>query len=155
MAFYTPKVIFWFFFVWFFLISSYQGPLNTENITWVQNGLIWFCPLSCTHDVTPWHIHTDTNTNTQANILTNSMNKNNVKTKEPSGCMLYSTIILWGLNTVQSSTVHICFSNKKVGSTNLGKQFRTMDQSTCVYLQIHAKTAFGCSRLRSTSPRPC
>ena len=52
----TPKVIFWYFFVWFGLISSYLGPLNTENITWVQNGLIWFRPLSCTHDVTPWHI---------------------------------------------------------------------------------------------------
>ena len=52
----TPKVILWYFFVWFGLISSYFGPLNTENITWVQNGLIWFRLLSCMHVVTPCYI---------------------------------------------------------------------------------------------------
>ena len=53
----TPKVIFWYFFVWFGLISSYLGPLNTENITWVQNGLIWFRPISCKQFASSWHIY--------------------------------------------------------------------------------------------------
>ena len=44
------------FFVWFGLISSYLGPLNTENITWIQNGVIWFRPTSCTHFATFQHI---------------------------------------------------------------------------------------------------
>ena len=44
------------FFVWFGLVSSYLGPLNTENITWIQNGLIWFRPISCKHVASSWHI---------------------------------------------------------------------------------------------------
>ena len=51
--------VFWAFlhlYVWFGLISSYLGPLNTENITWIQDGVIWFRPTSCTHFATFQHI---------------------------------------------------------------------------------------------------
>ena len=38
--------VFLFVFVWFGLISSYLGPLNTENITWNKMGVIWFRQIS-------------------------------------------------------------------------------------------------------------
>ena len=35
-------LLFLFSFVWFGPISSYLVPLNTENTTWIWNGVIWF-----------------------------------------------------------------------------------------------------------------
>ena len=43
--------------VWFGLILSNLGPMNTENITWIQNGVNGFRNLLCTHFATYQQIH--------------------------------------------------------------------------------------------------
>ena len=65
--------IFCIFFVWFGLISSYLGPLNTENITWIQNGVNWFRPISCSHFATPQHIYIGVHTHLKLDLKSDNI----------------------------------------------------------------------------------